>query len=295
MASKVLDLLIKVTDQASEQLEAIKGSTTGEGAGIEGLGESMLAFAGKAVIAGMALQKIGGYVEEGIDEYTDYALGVNALAEAFGLTTNEAETLMLTADAMNVSNDALFSTMNKLARDGFGTGIDALAGLREAFLAVADPAAAAELLFSTAGEQGQKVLGPLLTMSDIDFTEFIAGMKEAAFLTDEEVQTARELDLAVKGVEQSWNKLKLSLIEFSAPGLTNLLNQMNMLMGGDFSASGPTGFERWGGTAFDMQSGTNVGSPNTGMMADRDRWDAIADSMADKVGTAVKDAVERID
>ena len=245
MASKILDLVIKVTDQASKQLDEIRGTASGEGKGVEGLGTSMVAFAGKATLALMALQKVARFIDESVGEYTEYALQIDNLAAAFGLTTEEAEELILVADAMGVSNDALFSSMNKLAREGFGTGIEALAGLREAFLAIEDPAAGAEYLFGMVGEQGQKVLGPLLTMSDLDFQNFIDGMNQASFLTDDMTDQARDLDLAMNAIDNSWNRLKISLLSFSAPGLTNLLNQIAMIMGGDFSRpEGPTGYER---------------------------------------------------
>ena len=296
MASKVLDLLIKVTDQASDKLEDIKGSTTGGGGGVEGLSTALLAASGQAVLAGMALQKIGNFTSENIEEFTDYVLNVDRLGEAFGLSVEEAEEVVLMADAMGLSNDALFSTLNKLTREGFGVGMEALEGLREEFQDVEDPADRAQFLFGVAGEQGQKVLAPMLSMTELEWKDLIEGIEALTQIDDDMVSNAEDLAVASAGIETAWTNLKLELVNFAAPGLTALLEDITAALSGNpLERRGPTGFERMTGTTLDMQSGTNVGSPNTGMMADRDRWDAIADSMADKVGTAVKDAVERID
>ena len=236
MASKILDLVIKVNDQASKALDEIKGSTSGDGKGAQGLSEALLATAGYGVMAGMALQKIGKFTSENIDEFTDYVLGVDALADAFGLSVEEAEQVILASDAFGVSNDALFSTLNKLTREGLGTGTEALENLREGFQDVEDPADRAQYLFGMAGEQGQKVLAPMLAMSELEWNALMDGIESLTKVDEEMVGNARELEIASQGIEQAWNGLKITMLNWAAPGLTGLLELLQRPLNPDSAA-----------------------------------------------------------
>ena len=292
MASKILDLIIKVTDQATAELKDIKGSTTGDGSGIEGLSSSMLELAGKSVIAGMALQKIYGYVSENIEDFTGHVLEVHRLSEAFGLTTEEGEELVLLAGAMGVSNDALFSTMNKLAREGFGTGTEALDKLRVAFQEIEDPADRSQFLLGMAGVQGQQALGPLMTMSELEFIQLIEGIEALKGIDEEMVDNATDLEMASQGVEKAWTNLKLELMDFSAPGLTKLLEALTAFMTGDFGNNMYQGgflesyrdlkespySKRWEGTE--------------SQRADAMRWNEMTDALRN-LPNDIRDAVER--
>ena len=238
MASKVLDLLIKVNDQASKELEKIKGSTTGDGSGLAGVGDKLVSAAAGASIAALAIGKVTQAVADNIEDYTSYVLGVDALAKAFSLSAEEGEQVMLMADAFGVSNDALFSTLNKLTREGFGVGTEALEGLREAFQAIEDPADRAQFLFGVAGEQGQKVLAPMLDMSDIDWTDFKDAIESMGAIDEDMVENARELSLAVADMKQEWHDLKMEIVNWSAPGITQFLEAANQFLGFDPSSWG---------------------------------------------------------
>jgi len=222
MASKMLEAVIRVKDEASKALKDIKNETgKDEKTGLIG---SFKSLSVSALAAAVAIQKIAREVMDAAREFTEYARGVDKLGEAFGLTTHEAETLMHTADAMGVSNDALFSSMNKLAREGMGTGVEALGNLREAFLAIQDPAAAAEYLFGMVGEQGQKAIAPLLTMSQMEFDEFIEQMELSAQLTEEQVDAADDLAMSMSELNMAWEGLTNNIMSQAAPALTNLLD-----------------------------------------------------------------------
>ena len=236
MASKVLDLLIKVNDQASKELEKISGSTSGEGGGVKGLGASLSAVAGYATIAALAVDKVTKAVADNLEDYTSYVMGVDALAKAFSLSVEEAEQVMLMAEAFGVSNDALFSSLNKLTRDGFGVGTEALEGLREAYQAIEDPADRAQFLFGVAGEQGQKVLAPMLMMTELDWTAFKDGIEALGAVDDQMVVNAQELALASAEMRQEWHNLKLELINWSAPGITGFLELLQRPLSPDSAA-----------------------------------------------------------
>ena len=292
MASKILDLLIKVNDQASKELEKIQGTTTGKGSGVAGLGDALLATTGYAVMAGMALQKIGGYVEDSIDEFTDYVMGVDALSKAFDLTIEEGEKVILMAEAFNVSNDALFSTLNKLAREGFGTGAEALNGLREAFQAIEDPAERATFLFGVAGEQGQKVLAPMLEMTELEWASFEEGMEALTHLNEETVANANELNMATAELEKSWANLKISFMEFAAPGLTALIDTINNLLTGEpvITTSPTPGADR--PTLFDNQYEDIWGNPNASVWNPRGGGDELTETLRN-LPDSISDAIER--
>ena len=295
MASKTLELLIKVTDEASKQLEEIKGSTAGDGKGIAGVGDAMLMAAGNIAIAGLAIQKMAGYVSDGVDEYTDYVLGVDALSSAFGLTVEEGEQVMLMAEAFNVSNDALFSSLNKLAREGMGTGIEALQNLRKEFTAIEDPAERATYLFGIAGEQGQKVLAPMLEMSELEWSALIDGMDALAKVDEDMVANARELELASQGTSQAWANLKLEMMNFAAPGLSKLLEQMLAVMQGDIAGSGGAGAFGADSTRSLYsrgQGGLNFNSPGPASTDRHDTDRLLMETLRDLPGQ-IKDAVER--
>ena len=218
MASKTLELLIKVTDQASKQLEKIKGTTDGEG--VAGLETTFTNLLGAVGAFSVVFKQVVGIVSDSLTDFNEYALGVNKLGEAFSLSTHEAETLMRAADAMGVSNDALFSSINKLAREGMGVGTDALRNLREAFLDIDDPAERATYLFGMVGAEGQKAIAPLLTMSNMEFSEFLAGMEEGARLTAEQVEQAQELDFAITEAKSSWEVFSREFAGFMAPAIS---------------------------------------------------------------------------
>ena len=236
MASKVLDLLIKVNDQASKELEKIQGTTTGKGSGVAGIGASLATIGGYAAIAALAVDRVTSAVADNLEDYTDYVLGVDALSKAFGLSVEEGEQVMLMADAFGVSNDALFSTLNKLTREGFGTGTEALDGLREAFQAIEDPADRAQFLFGVAGEQGQKVLAPMLSMTELDWTALKDGIEALGAVDDQMVVNAQELALASAEMRQEWHNLKLELINWSAPGITGFLELLQRPLSPDSAA-----------------------------------------------------------
>ena len=292
--SKILDLIVKVTDQASEQLEKIKGSTAGDGEGVQGVADGFLALAGQAAIAGLALQKAGKFVSDSMDDWQEYVFTVDNLSKAFGLSYEETEQLVFLADTFGVSNDALFSSLNKLAREGMGTGIEALANLREEFQAIGDPAERATYLFGMAGEQGQKVLGPMLSMSEIEWKSLIEGIEALGGIDQEMVDNARELELATQGIKQEWTELKIELANFAAPGLINLLTVMKDVMQGNFQESvygSPSGYERMTGTQL---PGGMMPEDYRRSNTESDRWYAIEESLRN-LPNDIKDAVERSD
>jgi len=223
---KILDLIIKVTDEASKELAEVQGTAGGGGKGVLGLSEGLLSATAAATLAAGAIYKVGQEAYDALEDWQEHVFKVDALADAFGLTVEEAEELIIISDRFNISNDALFSTMNKLAAAGYGTGTEALAKMRDEFLMIADPAEAAAWLFGLAGEQGQKVLGPLLTMSDLDFQDFIASMDGAGSVTEDMVADAWALEQATEGMRLAWQNLKLELATWAAPGVTSFLEAM---------------------------------------------------------------------
>ena len=78
-------------------------------------------------LAALATDKIIGFIDDSLNDWQAYVFTVENLSKAFGTTYEETEKLVYIADLYGVSNDALFSSLNKLAREGIryrhrGTG-----------------------------------------------------------------------------------------------------------------------------------------------------------------------------
>jgi len=292
--SKILDLIVRVTDQASEQLKELQGTGGEKGSGVLGTGDAFLALATKVGLAAMATEKVVGFIDDNLNEWQEYVFTVDNLSKAFGMTYNETEQLVYIADLYNISNDALFSTLNKLAREGLGTGAEALNNLRSEFQDIEDPADRAQYLFGMAGEQGQKVLGPLMDMTDLEWADLIEGVEALDNVDEDMVDNARALEEATAEMTQQWTDLKIELANWSAPGVTSFLTAINNLLSGERMFPGEIsseGFfesyrslrqspysERWEGTESDRASAL--------------RWNAIDDTLRN-LPVDIADALER--
>ena len=116
-----------------------------------------------------------------------------------------------------------------------------------------------------------------------------------AGINEEMVTNARELEAATAGIKQEWNEIKISLANFSAPGITAFLQLLQAPLSPDSAAAflRDSGLQGSIGMPNVWGQGNNAWEAARGQEASGDRWELMADRMAERVGGEVRDAMER--
>lgn len=153
----------------------------------------------------------------------EYAGQVRGLAQAWGVSTEEASRAIQVADDLGVSYDALKAAGRKLLDEGIQPTVENLAALSDQYKAIEDPVARAEFAAEKFGARWQNVVG-LLDAGGDSLRAMQDDLEGSALVMGEEsVRAAREYEIALDGVNDTLEELKIAAGNEALPAVNFLL------------------------------------------------------------------------
>lgn len=159
--------------------------------------------------------------EETGAKFVDNAVLVGNLARSMGTTTEEASKLKEVADDVGISVDSLKTSMKLALKDGFEPNIDGLARMSDEYLKLAPGTERMQYLLDRFGKSGEE-MGKLLEKGGDSIRSMADAMDEGLIVTEEAYQQAREYQVAVDGLKDSWDAFTYE----SAPPLVNAVTNV---------------------------------------------------------------------
>lgn len=220
MTTRVASILAEVGLDSSKFDAGLKGVLSGLASMKNGFSDI-----GKfAPIAGAAVVAFGKFAKDAIDDTVAYAKQVEDLSRLIGATPEEASKLIQAADDMRISYDSLSTAMEAAIRKGFDPSIAGLEKIRQKYQDIQDPIDKSKLLMDTFGRAGAD-MAPLLELPRNRLAELAAEAdKVGLVMSGENLQKAKDYALAMDGLEDSVNGVKIKLGNELIPELTKFID-----------------------------------------------------------------------
>jgi len=226
------NLLMKFTADASQaltEMDKLKGKQTGpgQGTGVEGVAASLNKSYLSALAVGTSVVGIGAAINKVMTDFVDYTQKVDALASAYGISNEESQALITMSDTFGLSIGGLYTALNNLVEEGFDPTLQGLSDFKTE-LDMKDDADKAVSMLETLGTEGQQALAPLVSGMDAVelrgyFDALLAGSTD---VNDAMIKNAQDLAIATAELDIAWGGLKLQFANWSAPGLTALIDML---------------------------------------------------------------------
>jgi len=156
-------------------------------------------------------------------KFVDNAVLVGNLARSLGTTTEEASRLKEVADDVGISTDSLKTSMKLALKDGFEPNIDGLARMSDEYMKLAPGTERMQYLMDRFGKSGEE-MGKLLEKGGASIRSMSAAMDEGLIVTEEAYQQAREYQIAVDDLKDSWDALTYEAAPPLVKAMTNVIN-----------------------------------------------------------------------
>lgn len=230
MAS-IVQILIKVKDEASKVIDGITGKFEDLGEGTEELKETgsksfgdfmdnvSIAMLGinQAIEVGMKLAEAAKKVYEGtVGKALAIATEIETLSRISGDAPEDISALRVAMVEAKVPFDDLYKAMENLNKKGIPPTVENLVAIATEYTNLQDPVAKAKLLFDNFGAAGDEIAPMLEAIAD-----GVKAVDDAGLIfTEEEIQAANDYEAAVADLQLAWENLTLILGTAVMPGLT---------------------------------------------------------------------------
>lgn len=161
--------------------------------------------------------------EEVGQKYVDNAVKVGDMARALGTTTEEASRLKEVADDVGISISSLTVAIRTAQKDGFEPTIEGLAQMSEEYLRLAPGVERTQFLMDRFGKSGLE-MGKLLDKGSQAIRDNAAAIEESLIVTQEAYEQARQYEIAVDSLKDSWDALTYQAAPPLVSALTNITN-----------------------------------------------------------------------
>lgn len=162
-----------------------------------------------------------------INQTVDYAKEVRDLSKNLMTSTEEASRLIQVADDYQISVGSLTSSLQFALKNGFAPTVNNLADLADKYLAIQSPTERAAMLTKIFGRNWSE-LTPLLNAGGDAIKKNAAAIEEGLVLTQQQVINARQLELALDGLEDSWKSTTTTIGNDLIPALTNTISRFDL-------------------------------------------------------------------
>ncbi len=234
MGKKIATLYAEITGDTTKLDKSLKDTKTNLG-GVKGAATEMATSVNSrlsSMIAPAALVAGAYYgIKGALEETVNYAKQVEDLGRLIGATPEEASRLIQVADDTRISYDTLATSMEAAIRKGFNPSIKGLEEIREKYQAIQDPIDKSKFLMDTFGRAGAD-MAPLLELPRDRLIELAKEADEVGLtMTGENLQAAKDYALAMDGLEDSVNGVKIKLGNELIPALTWLIDHTSEVEG----------------------------------------------------------------
>lgn len=208
MPKKILDLIVKVKDEASKDLAKIEG-TSGFG-GIKGLTKGLTNMINPATMAAGAITALGIAAVKAFSEFQSYTREVSDFAAMIGATTEEASVFIKMSKDFDITMDTMLAAFRTLAQQGIPPTIEGLISVKTMLDNTSSASERLALAQRTIGEQGIKQLLPMFDrLTNEELREYADGMEGALIVTEEMNQLMIDNEKTIKDVTNAWKEYKV--------------------------------------------------------------------------------------
>lgn len=216
--TSILTVMIQLAKAGNGDRETIKGLSQIK----QNVGLAMGAFTALAGV-GYTLNK----VYQGTTKvFVDYAAQVRDVQRITGMGAEQTSRLIQAADDLGISFESLSKSMWAASKQGIDTSIESLASMADEYVALGSAAEQAEFLAKKFGKSGAE-MGKLMEKGGEGVRAYTDAIQGALVLTDEAVRAAREHEMAVDELGDTWQALKVSVGQFTVGPLTKGLQSLN--------------------------------------------------------------------
>lgn len=227
MGKKIATLYAEITGDTTKLDKSLKDTKTNLG-GIKGAASEMSASVNSKLMSMVAPAALvtGAYygIKNAIAETVTYAKQVEDLGRLIGATPEEASHLIQAADDMRISYEDLTTAMEGAIRKGYDPSISGLEQIREKYQSLDDPIERSKFLMDTFGRSGAEMA--ILLEQPRDRLRELAEESDKVGLTmsGDNLKAAKDYALAMDGLEDSINGVKIKLGNELIPKLTWILD-----------------------------------------------------------------------
>lgn len=213
MAKSVLDILVRLIKQGKGDTETVSGLIKIKSAMMDAA-----VIAGTLTAAAYSVKKV---FDATVGTMVNYADQVRSISQSTGLTSEESSRLIQVLDDMKVSYEDLQKVVQKNG-DQFDFSVEGLARMSEQYKSLGteqEKAAFMQERFGKSWVQFVEVMdkgsASLLKMND--------SVEKNLVLTDKSVQQAREYQMQIDNLSDSWDGFTISLGTKALPVVNDLL------------------------------------------------------------------------
>lgn len=158
-------------------------------------------------------------------KFVDYAGQVREVSRAFGTVPEEASRLIQVSDDLGVSYNSLTTSLKMAQKDGIDPSIEGLAKLADEYLALEPGVKRTQFLLDNFGKSGLE-MGKLMEKGGDGIRELSADIDDSMILTQEALDQAREYEIAVDSLSDSWDAFTYQVAPKVVNALTSVINDM---------------------------------------------------------------------
>jgi hypothetical protein len=216
-------VIVEAEDAASGVLRGLLGELGAFGGLIEELTAKNISWGN---VAQMATQMIADGLKDAIKTTLDYANNVRMLSQVTGQSAEEMSRVIQVADDFKISTDQLKASLRAMTKEGLTPNMETLAQLSDEYLKLNPGQERAEFLlkkFGRAGVDFAEMMGKgsdaLLAMND--------AVDESLILNQQAVDAARQYEITIDNLTDSWTALKVEVGNAVIPVLTSTIDWVN--------------------------------------------------------------------
>ena len=174
-------------------------------------------------VGAKAFRAVKFVADETVGTFVKYAEQVRNISLVTGESTEEVSRLLQVTDDYKINAEKLTLVMKKMASEGFAFTTDALADLSDEYLKLEPGVERQIFLTEKFGREGAAFAEIMLKGGDAIRSQADA-VAENLILTQQAIDDAREYELAVDGLNDAMEGLKVQIGQGLVPPLTDLIN-----------------------------------------------------------------------
>lgn len=218
----------RAIDDYAKSVDRAAQASAKSSSGFDTFKQSATELKAKFDLVRQAAGMIEGALDKTIGATLRYSDQVRDLSRASGASAEESSRFIQVADDLQVSFDALKMAAKSSADQGIVLTVDAMAKLQEQYQAIKDPAERADFAIKAFGRSGLE-MQKILEMDTEAFRNMAAGIDDSLIMTDDQVKSARELEIAlddmgdsVQGVVYQFSKGLIPILTAASGAVDNL-------------------------------------------------------------------------
>lgn len=218
MAKSILDIVIRTLKQGSADKDLIKDLVN-----LKGVITNTAGAAGLLVGAGIAIQK---GLNETVGTLVEYADKVRTVQNATGASAEDASKLIQILDDQKISYEQLSKAIAKSSKE-YDFSIAGIAGMSDEYLTLTDTQKQAAFMQERFGKQWIDFV-PIMQKGKQSILDMADGVSQNLILTQRAVDQAREYEIAMDTLGDSWEGLKITAGQTLIPAVNDVVNGFNV-------------------------------------------------------------------